>query len=371
MSTVIIDTGSLNTRAGLNTWEYPMAFPTAWGKTKQSKIKIGESTYSFLGGEQAIEKRRFLDMHYPIEAGVINNFDDLNTFWEYIIGSRLNIDPSEHNFLLSETSLNPKENREKIIETMFEKYEVGGFFMMTDAVMSLAATGKITGVVCEVGDQVTSCVPVYNYVPISGAITRSNIAGKELVRYMTRILSDRGYSITTPQERDAIRFFIENSCYVPEDYEKQVINFKNKTCMDINYEMPDGTVINMGIDRIACPEVLFNPAKNYQSAPGVHENLFKTIDNCPEEIQEQLYSNIVVSGGTSILRGFQERIEAEMEKFCPEDLKNSVKASGIPDRFNGTWLGGKALCADNCIEFITKEVYQEEGVGIVHKKCTF
>ncbi|KAA6366592.1 MAG: putative Actin, partial [Streblomastix strix] len=135
------------------------------------------------------------------------------------------------------------------------------------------------------------------------------------------------------------------------------------------YEMPDGQILTIGSERFKIPEALLQPQLFRSDSIGVHDLLYQAITNCDPMIQKDLYSNIVLSGGSSLFEGFSDRLHKEIADLAPNILKVIISAS--PDRKNAAWVGGSILASlstfrDMCI---TKEEYNESGAGIVNRKC--
>ena len=145
-------------------------------------------------GEDAIAKKGVLSLKYPLSNGIVKNWDDMEKIWRHCYFDQLKADPEMHPILLTEAALNPKENREKMIEIFFDEFKVPGFYVYTQAVLALYASGRTTGLVCDSGDGVTHVVVVYDGYSIKHAIARMNLAGRNLTNYMQKYLAEDGYS---------------------------------------------------------------------------------------------------------------------------------------------------------------------------------
>ena len=96
--------------------------------------------------------------------------------------------------MLTEAAMNPKKNREKLVECMFETYGFNGVHCSIQAVLTLYAQGLLTGVVVDSGDGVTHIVPVYEGFALPQSIRRLDVAGRHLTEYMIKLLQLRGYT---------------------------------------------------------------------------------------------------------------------------------------------------------------------------------
>lgn len=141
---------------------------------------IGVESKSEYIGDEAQKMRGVLNLQYPIESGIVTNWEDMEKVWSYCFSNELRIEPSEHRVLLTEAPMNPKVNREKMTSIMFETFLVEGLFVQIQAVLSLYSNGRTTGCVIDSGDGVTHSVPVFEGFSIPHAVRKNYIAGRAI-----------------------------------------------------------------------------------------------------------------------------------------------------------------------------------------------
>lgn len=370
IQSVVIDNGSGVCKAGFGGDDAPRcAFPSIIGIPKHQNVMVGMDLKDRYIGEEAQSKRGILSLRYPIEHGIITNWDDMEQIWYHTLYNELRVVPEEHPILLTEAPMNPKSNREKMTEIMFETFNVPAMYISIQAVLSLYSSGRTTGCVLDSGDGVTHTVPIYEGYALPHAIQRMNLAGRDLTEAMVGTLVESGYSFTTSAEREIVRDIKERLCYVSPDYEASLKESETSNSVDTRYELPDGQVINVGTQRFRTPEVLFQPALIGKEMPGIHTAIYNTIQECDIDIRKDLYQNIVLSGGTTMFQGIGTRLTNELSNLVAPSMK--VKVVAPPERKYAVWIGGSILSSLPSFEqmWINKQEYDESGPSIVHQKC--
>ena len=375
LPSIVIDNGSGYCKAGFSGEEGPRTvFPTLIGRAKSQLI--GDD---FFVGLKALEKMSILNLTYPIEHGLVNDWNDMEKILDYLFTTELKVDPSDHNVMITESSINTNPKKEKMAQILFETFNVPGLYFSKTAPLSLYSVGKFTGLSVESGDSITQFVPIFDGYELSSSIIMY-LGGRDINDYLIKILNEVGVSLTTTAEREIAKDIKVKTCYVALDFEMEKSYYS-----DMSYEMPDGVEIKIKDQRFRAPEILFHPEMcgkevvslnlnsfSEEKPDGIDKKCYDSIEksNIEFNIKRDLYKNIILTGGSTCFSGLPERLTKEVKYLVPKTIKNDVTVIAVPERKYSIWIGGSLLSSLSTFKnmWITKEEYNENGASIIHKK---
>lgn len=358
---IVIDTGTATCKVGFAGDDKPhTVFETIVGRPRQG-LNDGFDYEDYYVGEAARLNEKVLDLTSPRNFEKAVNWEDMECVWHHTFYSVLKVDPKEHPIVLTEWPLNPRANRGRMGQIMFETFNVAAVYINEPAPLALYSTGNTTGLVLDIGDSFIHAVPVHEGCSLHYGIVRADVAGKDLDKFMVKLLAETGYNFGQ-QELVFVKDIKEKFCYVALDYEKEKKTFSDPKNVR-EYKIPDGTNISVGVERIKCTEAFFQPGLIGKKV-GIHDAIYKSVKKCDCEIKNKLFSNICLAGGNSIFPGIERRIRNELLKIVPDKIEISFITS--PEKKFAAWKGGSILASVTNFEqmYISKEEYDESGPGL-------
>jgi actin-related protein 2 len=380
---VICDNGTGFVKCGFAGDNFPsLIFPSMVGRpilrAEEEFIKF--DLKEIMVGDECAKFRAFLETSYPVENGIVKDWDDMGHLWDYTFHERMKIECKDHKVLLTEPPMNPTRNKAKMCESMFETYGFSHTKVQVQAMLVLYAQGLMKGVVVDSGDGVTHIVPVWDGVCLPHLVKRLNVAGRHITRHLIKLLQLRGYNFSRTADFDTVRRIKEKVCYVGYDLqiEEQLAN--ETTTLIEKYELPDGRVIKIGAERYSAPEVLFQPQLVDMEPVGIHEMLFSMIQEADIDLRADFYQHIVLSGGSTMYAGLPTRLEKELRQLYLDRIqggneknmsKFKLRIETPPRRKHMVFLGGSVLAdimKDRPEFWISKQEWEEKGERIVNEK---
>ena len=242
---IVLDNGSGTIRAGFAGEDLPKCyFPSYVGRPKHLRVLAGALEGDVFIGSRAQELRGLLKIRYPLEHGIVTDWDDMERIWQHVYTEELKTLSEEHPVLLTEAPLNPRSNRDTAAQILFETFNVPALFTSIQAVLSLYASGRTTGIVMDAGDGVSHAVPVYEGFAVPSSIKRVDVAGRDVTEYMQLLLRKSGYVFHTSAEKEVVRMIKEKTGYVAEDARREEKEWASSAGRQeskaVEYVLPDG-----------------------------------------------------------------------------------------------------------------------------------
>jgi actin-related protein len=368
---LVVDNGSGVIKAGFAGNDAPsVLFSTIVGHPRRQSIMLGTMNKANYIGDEAQMNRGVLSLRYPMEHGIITNWDDMEKIWHHTFYSELRVAPEEHPILLTDPCLNPKANREKMTQVMLETFNFPAFHVSNEVYLAFYALGRTAGIICQTGDGTTTVLPIYEGYAIRHAMCRADIGGRDLTNYLRKLLNTKGNRFVTTADNEIVREIKEKCTRVSLQYETEMMQ---TSTTKQSFSLPDGRDITLDKEQFMCPEALFKPSLiGMDSVPGIHELIYSSLMKCDIDVRRDMYCNIIVSGGNSMFPNFAERLKQEISALIPERMRSRLtRIIAPPERKYSAWIGGSIIASLSTFQqkWITKEEYNEFGPSIVHRRC--
>lgn len=360
--TIVIDNGTGIIKGGLSGDEAPRSiFPNLVGKPKNEAIVVGGDNRECYIGNSVNEKKGVLSVSCPIEHGIITDWQDMIKVWHYAFFSELLVECAEQPILITKTPNSPEEADFKITEIMFEYFNAPAIFFTPTNVLSLFATGRKSGLVIDSGHDVTNVLPVFEGYPIQENIETELYGGKAITDSLRLIYEDRDPLVKG--NFDQIQYLKEKFSSVPE---KGSNGFKGTASNEI-FALPDGQKVKLGEELQRIPDQMFNPVEDGFCTRSVQEMVCSSINKCDEVLHNELYQNILITGGNSLTTGYTNRLQSELSKSTNNQSSVDVRK----ERLYLTWIGASLLSSLSTFHelCIHRDDYNRYGADVVKRKC--
>ncbi|TNV82365.1 hypothetical protein FGO68_gene12283 [Halteria grandinella] len=373
---VICDNGSGFLKMGFAGENFPRyTIPSIAGRPLlRANQKIGDIELKpLMLGDEANPLRSFLEISYPIREGIVDNWDDMEALWAYTFHTKMGLpkDLSKHKIIVTEAAMNPKKNRAKMAQILFEKFGFGGVKFEMQALLSLFAEGEMTGLVFDAGDGVSHCIPVMEGFALYDQVKRLNVAGRHITDYLIKLLLIRGYAFNSSADFETVREIKEQLCYVSYDLKKDRKLAQETTVVDKEYRLPDNNLISVGRERFEAPECLFNPLLIDVESGGISDLIYESICESPIDCQKALFGNITLAGGTTMFPGLSSRVEKDIRELFFRDklggdktrtTRVTISVHDPPRRKHNVFIGASFVAKNAGDEqFISLQNYKETG----------
>lgn len=370
---LVLDCGSGAIKAGLSNAELPTnIIPSVLGRPRSvTGDDSQDRNDAIYYGDLALQKRGLISLRYPIEHGIVCNWDDMEKLMNHTFFNELRINPKDEDVFLSEASLNPKANREKSVEILFEKFGINSLAMASQSILGLYSSGRTSGMVLESGQGVTHCIPIYEGYSLPQAIVRSDFGGRDVTDYLIKLLAEKGHKFYTTAERQIVKNMKETICYVSRNYVKnEITKIENDNDNQYLYELPDGNNIELNSERFKAAEIMFQPKlMGREQQFGLKQLINESVMKSEMDLRRTMWRNIVLSGGNTMFEGLQIRLKNELTKISPKSV--DVKVDAMKNRKYCVWIGS-AVLANLCREnWMTRNQFEEFGAARINALTSY
>lgn len=366
--TVILDNGCNTIKVGYAGDKKPkFVLPNIIGIPKYKPIQDGNKHSDIYISNAAFEKAGILDFHYPISDGIITDWDKMELIWRYTFDNELKKDSSSSPIFFTDSFDNSLEQRRKIAQIAFEKFNVPSLFFESNDLLTISSVPNQTGLVIDSGESRTIITGISNGQRIANVLTTNRLAGRTLTSYLVEKINERQTYLRVSSDRFLAQNIKESICYVVDDYKTEREKSKTSDKFNYQYEFPDGNQVAINELRFKVPEFLFKPKLWGFEFTGITDLINETIAKADPNIRNDLYSNIILTGGNTLFKGFPERLQAELSKTNPSV---NVKVVAEKDRQFSAWKAAsqKSKSSEFKSLLISKHEFQEKGVEVI-KKC--
>ncbi|KAI9232341.1 MAG: actin 7 [Podila humilis] len=299
-------------------------------------------------------------------------WDNHERFMHNAFYNHLKVAPDEHPILVTEPMFCLQRNRYTLTQIMFETFMTPALYLGLKPMLALMATGATTGLVVESGESATNVVPVYRGHATLGSLPCS-ITGCDLTTTIRERFKEPLDNLMKqiPQHSEhatTARKIKEQICYVSENYRRDLQQaWEAESSISHTYLLPDGNPLHVGFSSFQVPEAMFQPSILGRVDRGIHELVADAIVASEPSIQDELISNIVLTGGNTKIRGFENRLRKELEFLDPSYRRAGIVA--LADRECLSWLGGSMLSSLSTFRSmcLKSEDYDEIGPTIIQR----
>lgn len=263
----------------------------------------------------------------------------MEKYWQHIFNNELKTSTEEHPVLMTEAPLNPKQNRERMTQIMFESFNVPCLYVSVQGVLALYSSGRTSGLVLDSGEGVSHTIPIYEGYAVPHAIQRVSLAGKHVTEYLRNQLSRKGINV----DFEVAREMKERLCYAVTNFDEASKESESSHTNEKGYDLPDGKKVVLSTERFRATEVLFNPTLAGLDLEGLPKYCFDSTMKCDVDVRKELLQNVILAGGNTLFEGMGEKMWQELHQLAPSTTK--IKMLAPPERRFSAWLGGSILAS--------------------------
>jgi len=303
---------------------------------------------------------------FPVRA--IKNWDALEQMINYILQETFHVESNLHPLVFPDSVMSSQSERETLVKFCFERINVPAVMLLDKHVLALFSTGKVTGIIVNIGENFTEIVPIKDAMPIVEAMVSLKVGGKTITELLEKLLNKKDIGFTTKLEKRSLKDIKEKVCYVSLNFDEEVKMAEKPETIEKIFETPFGEIITLNTERFTAPEILFTPSIGEIDEKSLPEAILEAVNRCSEELRKEIVKAIVVSGETSALTGLKERLLKELKRLLPKNYKAKILAPA--ESQHAEWVGASILTSIKTSNrlWITEKAFEEKGDSIIEEK---
>ena len=393
---IIVSTGHLHTYYGYSIDELP-TYQT------DSAYAAGQDSRSYC--ENLTDYMEEGGVLKPLlEKGKLAGVREYVSFVENLVYKFNNRFEQHPLLLVDKFNQETQKTRAELAQIFFEEKGVPCLFFVNEAITGLFSTGSFSGVYLDSGEYQTTISPIHDgyllkknikHVPLGGSLitekmrhlleTKSNIkrvepfynVKSEYLYYSGAENMQREVKVTLLNKNvhDSYRSFFINR--IVRSAKEKLLYIKQKKedgkneLENLLVELPDGQKLEFMDHEVEFNSLLFTK-ENKPGEVNFAKELHELIEHCDIDIRKDLYTNIVVAGGNSLVPGFVENLEMELKNIIMGQMKIKLSSSNKAyERRMASWIGASILSSSSAFQnlWIGKQDYAEYGENVLMKKC--
>ncbi|EFC44097.1 hypothetical protein NAEGRDRAFT_33847 [Naegleria gruberi] len=293
----------------------------------------------------------------PMERGIVLDWERMETVWNHAYQA-VSCNPSDSAVLLTETILNPKSNRERMVEVLFESFQVPYTQFVWEGLLNIYASGRGSALSIMCGDGTCHALPINEGYLMTRGLYRSDFGGSDITLYLMKLLKESGKL----------------------NFNKKIVNnIKEKLCnckgdsSDKIYDLPGGGTVEIGDESVRAANLLFDPSPICGDELSIPDMILKSALSAEIDQRYLFVNNTVLGGGSSLMAGFDAKLQEQMKEkwaIAAPTLKSRVITP--PDREKSVWIGGSILTSLSTFhqKWISHKDFSDFGPSIVYRKLS-
>ncbi len=359
--------------------------PSLVGSPKYSLRRNIQLHSETLVGNDALEKGKHQNIGYQYAMEATGRVQDWKSL-EIILKKSLDVfkirDYSLYKILITRSYSMNDDDLKMLVDIFLINLGFGSIAFHEQAALVLYTQGVETGVVVEIGESTTNIVPVYKGHAIPSLYRSMTVGGRSITAYLLKLLRLKGFQLHEKEDLEIGRQIKERACYVALDPDIDEKLDAETTVLRETFKLPDGTNVSVGRERFGAVESLFKPNLCNSESCGLSNMIFEAIKSADIDCRADLYCNVILSGGTSLLPGMKERLERDLNERYTMDILDGNESRSLgwrprvhaPSSRQHLVFEGASLFADYISDdekyWIIKDEYLQFGVQRVIDKCS-